>query len=506
MNGLPILTLIAFAPLAGAILLAFVDRKNESVIRQGALMVSLVTLLLSLTMLGGFVGGEPGYQFEENHAWVPSLGIKYHLGIDGISILLVLLTTVTMPLVFLSTWKAIGDRVKEFQICLLVLQSGMIGAFLALDLILFYLFWEAMLIPMYLIVGIWGGQKRIYAAIKFFIYTMVGSLLMFVAILYLYKETGSFDLPVILEALRENQIERDAQMWLFAAFALSFAIKVPVFPLHTWLPDAHVEAPTAGSVVLAGVLLKMGTYGFIRFGMPLFPQAAAEFAPLICWLAIVGIIFGACMALVQRDIKKLIAYSSVSHLGYVVLGTFAFLAGKAATGDGPPQGSVEAITGSILQMVNHGLSTGMLFLLIGIIYERRHTRELANYGGIAKVVPVFSVFFIIATLSSIGLPGLNGFVGEFLILLGTYQANPLYGILASTGVVLGAVYMLMLVRKFLFGPLVHEENKSIEDCTPREIVYLVPLVILMVWIGLHPTTFTDLVEPTVVQYLEALKS
>ena len=498
MNGLPILTLIAFAPLAGAILLAFVDRKNDAVIRQGALMVSLVTLLLSLTMLSGFVVGEPGYQFEENASWVPSLGIKYHLGIDGISILLVLLTTVTMPLVFLSTWKAVTDRVKEFQICLLVLQSGMIGAFLALDMILFYLFWEAMLIPMYLIVGIWGGQRRIYAAVKFFIYTMVGSLLMFIAILYLYKETGSFDLPEVLAALRQNQIDLEAQRWLFAAFALSFAIKVPIFPLHTWLPDAHVEAPTAGSVVLAGVLLKMGTYGFIRFALPLFPNAAAEFTPLFCWLAIIGIIYGACMALVQHDIKKLVAYSSVSHLGYVVLGTFAGMA------DGSP--NAKAVVGSILQMVNHGLSTGMLFLLIGIIYERRHTRELANYGGIAKVVPVFSVFFIIATLSSIGLPGLNGFVGEFLILIGTFEENALYGILASTGVVLGAVYMLMLVRRFLFGPLIHEENKSIEDVNAREMVYLVPLVILMVWIGLQSTTFTNLVEPTVVEYLQALKS
>ncbi len=498
MSGLPILSLIILTPALGAILLAFVDRKNESVMKQGSLMISCLTLLLSLTMLTQFDGSYGGYQLEEKHTWVEGLGISYHLGIDGISILLVLLTTFTMPIVLLSTWSAVKDRVKEYQICLLLLQSGMIGAFLALDMILFYLFWEAMLVPMYLIVGIWGGRDRIRAAIKFFIYTMVGSLLMFVAILYLWKHTGTFDLPAVLTHLENDPISREAQAWLFGAFALSFAIKVPLFPLHTWLPDAHVEAPTAGSVVLAGVLLKMGTYGFLRFGIPLFPEAVVEFTPLICGLAITGIIFGACMALVQHDIKKLVAYSSVSHLGFVVLGIFMF---RMANGEMTSTG----IVGGILQMVNHGLSTGMLFLLIGIIYERRHTRELANYGGIAKVVPVFSVFFILATLSSIGLPGMNGFVGEFMILLGTFEVEPLYAVLASTGVVLGAVYMLTLVRKFLFGPLVHEENASIPDVNAREIIYLTPIVVMMFWIGLYSKPFTDLVEPTVNQYLEMLK-
>ncbi len=498
MNGLPILTLIIFTPAVGALLLSFVDRKNESVMRQGALMISLVTLLLSLVMLTSFDKSLGSYQFEEIQAWVPSLGISYHLGIDGISILLVLLTTFTMPLVFLSTWKCVTDRVKEFQICLLLLQSGMLGAFLALDLIFFYLFWEAMLIPMYFIIGIWGGQRRIYAAIKFFIYTMVGSLLMFVAMLWIYKHAGTFDLPTILASLQSNPMAREEQLWLFAAFALSFAIKVPIFPLHTWLPDAHVEAPTAGSVVLAGVLLKMGTYGFLRFGMPLFPDATVVFTPWICWLALIGIVYGACMALVQNDIKKLVAYSSVSHLGYVVLGIFMYRQANGAD-------SVEGIVGAILQMVNHGLSTGMLFLLIGIIYERRHTRQLANYGGIAKVVPIYSVFFIIATLSSIGLPGLNGFVGEFLILLGVFKVEPLYAVIASTGVVLGAVYMLTLTRRFLFGPLVHEENAHIADVSAREIVYLTPIVVMMVWIGLGSKSFTDLVEPTVIQYLDLLR-
>ena len=508
MNGLPLLTLIVFTPLVGAILLSFVNRKNESVMRQGAFVISLVTLLLSLSMLGGFDPTDvvspdnPAlgkYQFEENLSWSETLGIRYHLGVDGISILLILLTTFSMPLVFLSTWKAVTDRVKEYQIALLVLQSGMLGAFVALDMVLFYLFWEAMLIPMYFIVGIWGGRDRIRAAWTFFIYTMVGSLRMFVAILYVRAETGTFDLPAVLAHLRENPLDDSVQMWLFAAFALSFAIKVPVFPLHSWLPLAHVQAPTAGSVVLAGVLLKMGTYGFIRFGIPLFPRAASEATPLICWLAVIGIIYGALVAWRQTDIKKLVAYSSVSHLGYVVLGIFLF----QANGTNEPY-VVHGMVGSILQMVNHGLSTGMLFLLIGIIYERRHTREIDNFGGIAKVMPVYSVFFIIATLSSIGLPGLNGFVGEFPILLGAFESRPLFGVLASTGVVLGAVYMLMLCRKFLFGAVVHQENAELKDVSTREVVYLVPLVAMMVWIGMFSTNFTDLITPTVHHYLQNL--
>ncbi|MHC4936238.1 MAG: complex I subunit 4 family protein [Planctomycetota bacterium] len=499
MIGLPILTLIVFTPLLGALLLAFVNRKNESVMRQGALVVSLVTLLLSLVMLVAFEPQNPGYQFEENNSWSETLGIRYHLGLDGISVLLVLLTTFSMPLVLLSTWRAVTDRVKEYQIALLVLQAGMLGAFVALDLILFYLFWEAMLIPMYFIVGIWGGKQRIKAAWTFFIYTMVGSLLMFVAILYIRSHTGTFDLPEVLRQLRSDPIDEGIQRWLFAAFALSFAIKVPIFPLHSWLPLAHVQAPTAGSVVLAGVLLKMGTYGFIRFGIPLFPGAAVWATPFICWLAVIGIIYGALLAWRQSDIKKLVAYSSVSHLGYVVLGIFLF-----RTSGESSQLISEGMIGAIIQMVNHGLSTGMLFLLIGIIYERRHTREIDNFGGIAKVMPVYSTFFIIATLSSIGLPGLNGFVGEFLILKGSFTANPLFGALAATGVILGAVYMLMLCRRFLFGPVIHQENAQLPDVSTREVIYLVPLVVMMVWIGLFSKSFTDLISPTVHHYLQNL--
>ena len=484
MDKLPILTLIILTPAVGGVLLAFLDRRYVRELRQGALLISFVTLLLCLGLLVQFDGSDPGLQLEEQHDWIPSLGIGYHLGVDGISILLVLLTAALHPFILLSTWSSVKDRVKEFQICMLLLQSGMLGAFLALDLILFYLFWEAMLIPMYILIGVWGGTNRIYAAVKFFIYTMVGSLMMFLAILYLGSYTGTFDFVGIQAALRSpavGPLDFNTQCWLFAAFALSFAIKVPLFPFHTWLPHAHVEAPTAGSVVLAGVLLKMGTYGFLRFSLPLFSEAAQAAAPIMCWLAVIGIIYGACMALVQNDIKKLIAYSSVSHLGFVMVGIFVW--------------NEHGLNGAVLQMVNHGISTSMLFLLIGVIYERRHTRELSDYGGIARSMPIFCTFFILATLSSIGLPGLNGFVGEFLVLLGVFTHSWVYGALSATGVVLGAVYMLTLVKRFMFGPIVHEENRNLADVNTREWIYLTPFVVLMVWIGLYPKPLLQLIGP-----------
>ena len=502
MDNLPFLSLLILTPALGAILLACLDKRYVREIRQGALLVSVVTLLLALGALMGFMDADDpaAMQLTEKANWIPALNITYHLGVDGISILLILLTAGLMPIIQLSTWSAVTDRVKEFQISLLLLQSGMMGAFVALDLILFYLFWEAMLIPMYLIVGVWGGERRIYAAVKFFIYTMVGSLMMFLAILYLGHHCGTFNFIEITDSFRGgNTLSSEAQCWLFAGFALSFAVKVPLFPFHTWLPDAHVEAPTAGSVVLAGVLLKMGTYGFIRFMAPMFPEGVEAFSPAICWLSVIGIIFGACMAFVQPDIKKLIAYSSVSHMGFVTLGLFVW--------------TKEATAGALLQMVNHGLSTSMLFLLVGIIYERRHTREISNYGGLAQSVPVFCTFFIIATLSSIGLPGLNGFVGEFLVLFGTFSSDlphiadapswlpKLWGTLAATGVVLGAAYMLQLVKQFMFGPLVHEENRTISDLNAREWIYLVPLVVMMVWIGLYPKPFLNLIEPSIKQLL-----
>jgi len=568
----PLLSLVTFLPLAGVLMVAFVPRSEPGTLRNVGLGFSLLTFLVSLALWTGFEGDLAGFQLLDRVEWFDG-SVSYALAVDGISLLLVMLTTFLTPVVILGAYRAITERVKEFVISMLVLECGMLGALLAVDLFLFYVFWEFMLIPMYLLVGVWGGPRRIYAAVKFFVYTMVGSLLMLVAIIWLYTKAGS---SAFLDVLK-LELTTPEQIWLFLAFALAFAIKVPLFPFHTWLPDAHVEAPTAGSVILAGVLLKMGTYGFVRFAIPLFPEATGVFSMPIVLLAVVGIIYGALVAYAQTDVKKLVAYSSVSHLGFVMLGMFAL--------------TTQGVQGSILQMVNHGISTGALFLLVGVIYERRHTRAIADFGGLAKVMPAFATIFLIVTLSSIGLPGTNGFVGEFLILAGSFN-DALYHVLsppapvsgwhwvivgvtglaalgllasaawrigpgrrgralvrrdgllvaaqalaaavlvavaiaaldvplpklgewrvfmlvmagaATSGVVLGAVYMLSMVRRVFFGPVVHEENKGLKDLTPREWAVLLPLVAFVFLIGLAPNLFLAKTKASVDAWVEQLR-
>ncbi len=483
MDSAALLSLIVFLPTIAALGFLAVPRDREGFFRTATLVVTGVVFLLSLGLLSG-VRADGGFHASVKLPWIPGLGIDYSLGVDGISLFLVLLTTFLTPLVILASTKSIHERVKEFHILMLVLQTGMLGTFLALDLFLFYIFWEVMLIPMYLLIGVWGGKRRIYAAVKFVLYTIVGSLLMLVAIVCLYfdhhAQTGVFTFDLL--QLYGTIIDPSRQLWYFAAFALAFAIKVPLFPLHTWLPDAHVEAPTAGSVILAGVLLKMGTYGFLRLALPLFPEAAHTFQPLLLTLAVIGVLYGALVAMVQTDIKKLVAYSSVSHLAYCMLGLFSF--------------GLPGFSGSLYQMISHGLSTGALFLLVGVVYERRHTREISEYGGLAQTMPWFSFVFIFVTLSSIGLPGLNGFVGEFLVLLGIFEANRLAGVLASFGVVLGAVYMLWLAKRFLFGPVTNEANRRIPDLTRREVAVLAPILVLIVVMGVRPQPFLKMMEPS----------
>ena len=496
MTDLPILSIVIFLPFAGALLLLAVDRQHEAAIKGLAFGVSLLTFLVSLPLYSGFQLNVPGMQFVEQRPWISGLNVQYFVGVDGISLLLVLLTTFLTAIAILSSFTAITTAVKEYMICMLLLETGMLGVFVALDLVLFYLFWEGMLIPMYFLIGIWGGPRRIYATIKFFLYTMAGGVLMLVGIISLYYLHGgqpgaefTFDLLKIAAGLR---LPFATQAWLFLAFAVAFAIKVPMFPFHTWLPDAHVEAPTAGSVILAGVLLKMGTYGFLRFALPLFPEATRFFTPLFSWLAIIGILYGALVSMVQPDLKKLVAYSSVSHLGFVMLGIFALTS--------------QGLAGGILQMINHGLSTGALFLLVGMIYERRHTRLIEEFGGLARVIPVFTACFMIVTLSSIGLPGLNGFVGEFLILVGTFRVNVLYAVLGTAGIILAAVYMLWMFQRVMFGRLTKEENRSLLDLTPREIACLVPVILGIIWIGIYPGPLLRTTEASVNQLMAQVQA
>ncbi len=481
---MPILSLITFLPIVGVFFILSMDSKRSELIRVTALLVSIVVFFISLPLYFTFDAHTYEMQFVEKLQWIPSFGVHYHVGIDGISLFLILLTTFITPISILASWH-ITKNVKEYMVAMLVLETGMVGVFISLDVFLFYVFWELMLIPMYLLIGIWGGPRRIYAAVKFFIYTMAGSVFMLLAIIALYflnhRATGEYTFN-LLEFYRLD-LSFAVQFWLFLAFAFAFAIKVPMFPFHTWLPDAHVEAPTAGSVILAGVLLKMGTYGFVRFCLPLFPEASHTFIPVISWMAIVGIIYGGLVSMVQDDLKKLVAYSSVSHLGFVMLGIFAF--------------NIQGIEGGITQMINHGLSTGALFLIVGMLYERRHTRMIADFGGLTKQLPVFATFFLIVTLSSIGLPGLNGFVGEFLILVGTFKSRILYASIATSGIILAAVYMLWMFQRVMFQEITHEENKTLKDINKREFAILIPIMLTIFWIGIYPNSFLRKMDASV---------
>jgi len=481
-----VLTVLVFLPAAGSLLVLLTPEARPRVAISVALAVATVEMLLSFTLWHRFDPKTPAFQFLESSEWIPALGISYTVGVDGLSLVLLLLTTVLTPVALLFSVTHVTRSARGFAVAFLMLETGVIGTLAALDLALFYVFWEVMLIPMYFIIGIWGGARRIYAAMKFFLFTMAGSLLMFVAILYLAARhravTGVWSF--LLTDLYGSSPGGGTEMVLFLAFALAFAIKVPVFPLHTWLPDAHTEAPTAGSIILAGVLLKLGVYGYLRFGIPLFPEAARAAAPWLGVLGVIGVVYGAMVAFAQKDMKRLVAYSSVSHLGLVVIGIGAF--------------TTTALSGAILQMVNHGLSTGALFLLVGVLYERRHTREIGAYGGIAGVVPVTTALFLVATLSSIGLPGLNGFVGEFLILLGTWtSAHRWWAVAAATGVILSAVYMLSLVQRVFWNPLENEENRKIPDIRASELVGAAVLVALMLWIGVHPNPLLERIRPSV---------
>jgi len=494
------LTLVTFFPLIGVLVLLFLKPEQKDLARWVALLTSLVTFGISIAVLMQFNPANPDLQLVINLPWIQVSGwnISYFMGVDGLSILLLLLTTFLTPISILSTWTAIDDRVKEFMIFFLLLEIGLVGVFLAQDLFLFYIFWEFTLVPMYFLIGIWGGARRMYAAIKFFLYTMAGSILMLLAILWLGISQGTFSVPELVA--QSGSIPPNVQFWLFLAFAAAFAIKVPMWPLHSWLPDAHVEAPTAGSVVLAGILLKMGTYGFLRFNIPLFPVASVQLAPWVAALAVIGILYGAAVSYAQRDFKKLVAYSSVSHLGFVMLGLFAL--------------NSQGIQGGILQMINHGVSTGALFLIVGMIYERRHTRELEAFGGLWKIMPVYAVLTLIVSLSSMGLPGLNGFVGEFTILLGAWGAGqpggPLgsywFAGLATVGVILAAVYILYMFQKVFLGPVDHEENRTLKDLSWREIATLVPLLVIIFWIGLYPKPFFNLMAPAVDQLVAAIQT
>jgi NADH-quinone oxidoreductase subunit M len=490
-----LLSIVLFTPLAGLAVLLFIPSKSKGLMRVWANLVGFAGFLVSLPLVSRFRTDISGFQFEERASWIPALGANYHIGIDGISLLLLMLTTLVGFLAILSSWNAVQDRVKEYYAMFLLLQTGMIGVFISLDFFLFYVFWELVLVPMYFIIGVWGGPRKLYAAIKFFLYTLAGSVLMLLGILTLYfqhfRQFGAYTFEIA--DLMKLHLPLGMEQWVFWAFFLGFAIKVPMFPFHTWLPDAHVEAPTAGSVILASVLLKMGTYGFLRFSLPLLPKASMDksIVEILAVLSIVGIVYGALVSLMQQDWKKLVAYSSVSHLGFCTLGIFSM----------NPNG----IAGSVLQQVNHGISTGMLFLVIGVIYERRHTREISEYGGLAHVMPKFAVIFAIAMLSSAGLPLLNGFIGEFTILQGAFEANRVWAAFAVTGVILGAAYLLWLYQRTMLGQVTNGKNLGLPDVSFREIAVFAPLIAWAFWIGVYPKPYFDILRKPVAEIVERVR-
>jgi len=490
-----LLSWVLFTPLIGMLLLMLIPGHRKDLIRYWANFVALVGFFISIPLVTRFDNSQPGYQYYERAEWIPTIGATYSIGIDGISLMLVMLTTLMGLISIACSWSAIQDRVKEYYAMFLLLQIGMLGVFMSLDFFLFYVFWELVLIPMYFIIGIWGGERKLYAAIKFFLYTAAGSVLMLLGILVLYfqyyQQFGVYTFEI--SKLMNATMPLDTQRWVFWALFLGFAVKVPMFPFHTWLPDAHTEAPTAGSVILAGVLLKMGTYGFIRFSLPLLPKAAIDplIVNIIAWLSIVGIIYGAFVSLMQKDWKKLVAYSSVSHLGFCTLGIFAMT----------PNG----LAGSVIQQVNHGLSTGMLFLIVGVIYERRHTREIAEYGGLAKSMPNYAVVFAIAMLSSAGLPMLNGFIGEFTIIAGVFETNRIWAACSTSGVILAAAYLLWLYQRTMLGKVTNPKNENLPDLNAREWAIFVPLIALCFWIGLYPKPFFDVLEKPVAQIVERVR-
>ena len=488
MSDWPLLSMITFLPVVGAVFILFIGGDDkELVARQArivALWTSLITLVLAVLLWIGFETGTASFQFVERVDWLPDFGISYYLGVDGISMLFVVLSAFLTPICVLASWEAITERVKEFMIAFLLLECMMIGVFCSLDMVLFYVFFEGMLIPMFLIIGAWGGPRRVYAAFKFFLYTLAGSVLFLIAILTMYLVGGTSEIPLLMEF----DFDIGLQRWLWLALFASFAVKVPMWPVHTWLPDAHVEAPTAGSVILAGVLLKMGAYGFLRFSLPMLPDATAYFTPLIYTLSVVAVIYTSLVALMQEDMKKLIAYSSVAHMGFVTIGIFTL--------------TMQGVEGGLMVMLSHGIVSSALFLCVGVVYDRMHSRRIDSYGGLVHRMPRYALVFMIFALASVGLPGTGGFIGELLVLVGVFQVNTWVATLAATGVVLGAAYMLWLYRRVIFGPLTKEELKGILDLSPREIVIFAPLVVIVFWMGIYPNAFLDVMHASVANLIE----